>query len=75
MHAKTRKNIRDKARLTGGLVSVLNDDIFVLREHANTCDVDKLNEALFATNETIEKITDALAQIEYALYLDSRKTH
>lgn len=73
MHAKTRKTIRDKARLTGGLVSVLNDDVYVLRECANVCDLDKLDEALFATNETIDKIADALAQIEYALYLDKIK--
>lgn len=71
MNHKTKNDIRSKARLIYGLTHVLKDDIDSLRTDAKTCELNRLIESLNNTNETIEKIIDIIAEIEYSIYLDN----
>ena len=73
MHAKVKKNIRDKTRLTYGLSIVLKDDVEQLRSCVDEFDVDRLYEAIRDTVGTLDKIVDIVAQLEYTLYLERLK--
>ena len=73
MHHKTKQGIRDKARLTYGLSLVLKDDVDTLRSCVNDFDIDRLYEAIRDTVETLDKLVDVMAQLEYILYLEKLK--
>lgn len=70
MNYKTKKVIREKATLLYGLLTVLKDDIDMLRSDANVYDIENLNGSVRDTVETLEKMTDAVGELEYYLYLD-----
>lgn len=73
MHHKTKHAIRDKARLTYGLSLVLKDDVDALRMCVNDFNVDRLYEAVRDVTETLDKLVDIIAQLEYSLYLEKLK--
>jgi hypothetical protein len=73
LHHKTKHAIRDKARLTYGLSLVLKDDVDTLRSCVNDFDIDRLYEAIRDTVETLDKLVDVMAQLEYILYLEKLK--
>lgn len=70
MNYKTKKVIREKATLLYGLLNVLKDDIDMLRSDANVYDIENLNGSVRDTVETLEKMTDAVGELEYYLYLE-----
>lgn len=69
MSSKTKKKIRDKARLVYGLLHILKDDIDILRIDANNGDVDKLIISVQDARETLQKLLDDVVEMEYHLYL------
>lgn len=73
MNRQTKSNIRSKTRLIYGLVHVLKEDIDNLRIDVNSLDINRMKETIQDTNETLEKITDIVADIEYIIYLNTLK--
>ena len=69
MQARTKRKIIEKARLSYGLTHILRDCVDDLRIHANSCELDKLDEAVDDTKETLQKLTDIVTELEYILYL------
>lgn len=74
MNYKTKHKIRTKAGLLYGLLNVLKDDIDMLRSDANVYDIDNLERSVKDTVETLEKLTDAIAELEYILYVCKNET-
>ena len=73
MNAKFKQNLIDKARLTYGLSFVLKDDIDTMRTYANNFDIENLYESVRDVTDTLDKLIDAVAQLEYILYLEKLK--
>lgn len=74
MRNKTKKIIREDIRLTCGLSGVMKDDVDALRLYSTEFDEDRMQETIQEINETIDKIIDILARIEYMLYLEKMRS-
>lgn len=73
MRLKTKNEIRSKVRLLYGLTYVLREHIDDLRVDARNPDIDQLYALVRETNETLERIIDILADIEYTIFLETNK--
>ena len=73
MSAKLKQNLIDKARLTYGLSFVLKDDIDTMRTYANNFEIENLYESIRDVTDTLDKLIDTVAQLEYILYLEKLK--
>ena len=69
MNNKTKRTIKDKARLAYGLSHVLKDDIDILRVSTCKDDWKDLISVTQDTRETVQKLLDTLVDMEYYLYL------
>lgn len=69
MHFRTKRAITEKARVSYGLMHILRDCVDDLRIHANACEIDRLDEAVEDTKETLQKLVDVVTELEYILYL------
>lgn len=58
-----------KARLTYGLIHVLRYNVDCLRIDVVEFDPDNIMRTIKEVNETLDKITDTVAQLEYLLYM------
>lgn len=74
MRKRTKRKITERARLTYGLMHILKDCVDDLRMYANPCDLEKLDEVIDDTKETLQKLTDVVAELEYILYLENMKS-
>lgn len=64
--------MRSRARSIKGLINVLQSDAEFICADADDFDLVGLNESLPELKDTVERLTDNIAELEYALYL-SRK--
>ena len=72
MMTEIKMVMKNRARLIKGLVNVLQSDAEYICADADDFDLISLGEAIPELKETVEKLTDNIAELEYALYL-SRK--
>lgn len=73
MNSKSKRDIRNKARLTAGLVNILKYDVNNLVMDTNECDLNSLFRTMEDVKETTQNVIDVLAEIEYILYLNQFK--
>lgn len=73
MNGRAKREIRSKVRLAYCLVDILEYDVSNLRSDSYECDPEELKSTLNETKETIQNISDIIAEIEYMLYLDKFK--
>lgn len=71
MKPSALKEIRDKSRLMYGLLTVLKDEVDVLRYDANNGDIPHLLKSSNDVHITIEKLDNLIEEIEYILYLNA----
>lgn len=67
MSAEIKRQLRDKARYTYGLVSVLKCDIDILRKDASDCNLDKLRDSIHEADITLRKLMLVVGEMEYIL--------
>lgn len=74
MTTETKSNLRSKARLLRGFMSILGDDI--ARVHADIEDRElvSLEESIQDAKETLQCLIDTIIELEYAIYLSKRET-
>lgn len=70
MSADIKRQLKDQARYTYGLVSVLKCDIDILRKDASDCNLDKLRESIREADITLRKLMLVVGELEYILKLD-----
>ena len=70
MDFKRRKQLKDRAKYAYGLLNVLKCDIDILRMDTNNFNLDKLNESVADTDDTLRKLLLVIEEIEYILKLD-----
>lgn len=73
MNNKTKRKIRNKARLTCGLADILKYDVGNLMSDTNDFDVDRMMDTVQETKETLQNLVDVIVEIEYLLYLNRFK--
>lgn len=73
MNTRAKNSIREKTRTVYGLMHILKDDIDNLRIDVANLDINRLRVSIADTNETLEKIIDIMAEIEYIIYLENLK--
>ena len=64
-----KKEMKDRARLSKGLVNALACDVDYIFTDVKNYDVICLSESLREAKDTVQKIIDNLTEIEYLLYL------
>ena len=69
MKNKTKKRIRDKARLAYGITNILKNDIDNLRIESRECDVSRLDECIFGIVDSLEKLVDVMSDLDYIVHL------
>lgn len=69
MKPSALQEIRDKSRLMYGLLTVLKDEIDVLRYDANNGDISHLLKSANDAKVTIDKLNAVAEEIEYILFL------
>ena len=75
MSINMKHQLKDKARYTYGLVSVLKCDIDILRKDASECNLDKIRDSIREVDTTLRKLMFVIGEIEYILKLDEKTTH
>lgn len=73
MNTRNKREIRNKARLAFCLVDILEYDAYNLRSDANECDPDRLSRTLQDMRDTVQNLSDLVAEMEYVLYLNELK--
>lgn len=69
MQNELKIDIRKRARLTRGLLNLLRDDIQCICDDADTNDLLLINESIKEAKDTIQKMTDSIIELEYAVYM------
>ena len=67
MSSDIKRQLKDKARYTYGLVSVLKCDIDILRKDASDCNLDKIRESIREADTTLRKLALVVGEMEYIL--------
>lgn len=70
MNTDIKRQLKDKARYTYGLVSVLKCDIDILRKDAADCNLEKLRDSIREADMTLRKLMLVVGEIEYILKLE-----
>lgn len=70
---KMKNNVRTQIRLLYGLSHVLKEDIENLRFDANVGDTYRIRLSVNSVADTLDKINDLVAEIEYSIYLENSK--
>lgn len=70
MSADIKRQLKDKARHTYGLVSVLKCDIDILRKDASECNLDKIRDSIREADMTLRKLMFVIGEMEYILKLE-----
>ena len=73
MKSRTKRKITENARLTYGLTYILKDCADNIRVRTCQHELDKLDAVIDGTKEILQKLTDAVTEIEYMLYLEHIK--
>ena len=67
MYMFIRNEIKARARLTRGLLSILKDDIDMLNIDAENLNLISIEESIKETKDTLADIIDNLNEMEYAV--------
>lgn len=70
MNTDIKRQLKDKARYTYGLVSVLKCDIDILRKDAADCNLEKLRDSIREADMTLRKLMLVVGEMEYILKLE-----
>lgn len=70
MEYELKKQLRDKAQLSYGLLNALKCDIDILRKDVNDFRLSRLEESVRNTDETLQKLLLIVEELEYILKLD-----
>lgn len=73
MDFEIKKQLKDRAQHTYGLLNVLKCDIDILRKDASDCNLPKLRESIRETDRTLQKLLLVVGELEYILKLDKTK--
>lgn len=73
MDYELKKQLRDKAQFAYGLLNALKCDIDNLRKDVNDYDLVKIEESIRNTNETLQKLTLLIEELDYIFKLDKIK--
>ena len=68
-----KKEMKDRARLSKGLVSALKYDVDYIYSDVKNYDIICLEESLREAKDTTQRLVDNLTEIEYLLYLMKQK--
>ena len=66
-------DVRRKARMIRGTINLLVDDASYICADADDFDLVGLRESIPEAKETVEKLIDHIADLEYAVYLSTNK--
>ena len=67
MYMFIRNEVKARARLTRGLLSILKDDIDMLNTDADNLNLINIEESITETKNTLCDIMDNINEIEYAV--------
>jgi hypothetical protein len=67
-----KKEMKDRARLSKGLVSALKYDVEYVYSDVKNYDLICLNESLRETKDTIQRLIDNISEIEYLAHVMSQ---
>lgn len=70
MDNKTRNDILGKARLTHGLLTILEYDIDNIKNDVLIGETSNLSRTIQDTNTSLDNLIDVIAEMEYILYLN-----
>ena len=67
MYMFIRNEIKARARLSRGLLSILKDDIDMLNVDADNLNLISIEESIIETKNTLHDIMDNINELEYAV--------
>ena len=73
MRQDVKLDMRRKARMIRGTVNLLIDDANYICTDADDFDLVGLRESIPEAKETVEKLIDHIADLEYAVYLSTNE--
>lgn len=69
MIADLKREMKNKSQMIRGLVNLLKDDAEYICADASDFDLVALGVSITEVKDTLQRITDNVAELEYALYL------
>lgn len=73
MKQDVKIDVRRKARMIRGTINLLVDDASYICSDADDFDLVGLRESIPEAKETVEKLIDHIADLEYAVYLSANE--
>jgi hypothetical protein len=73
MKQDVKIDVRRKARMIRGTINLLVDDASYICSDADDFDLVGLRESIPEAKETVEKLIDHIADLEYAVYLSTNE--
>lgn len=73
MKQDVKIDVRRKARMIRGTINLLVDDASYICSDADDFDLIGLRESIPEAKETVEKLIDHIADLEYAVYLSTNE--
>lgn len=74
MNNDVKRDIKKKSQLIRGLVNLLKDGAEYICADANDFDLVALGISIDEIKDTVQRIVDNVAELEYALYLSKQDT-
>ena len=72
MSPEVKLEMRKKANLIRGLVNILQDDAIYICADVNDFDLVGLGVSIEETKDTIQRLIDRIAELEYSVYLSKQ---
>lgn len=72
MITETKLEMKKKANMIRGLITLLQDDATYICADANDFDLVSLGISIAETKDTIQRLIDNVAELEYSLYLSKQ---
>lgn len=69
MKRDIKQDLKKRARVAAGVVTLLSDDVDLLRSYANDFDILCLEESLKDTRATLQMLCDNITEMEYMIYM------
>lgn len=74
MNNEVKREMKKKSQLIRGLVNLLSDDAEYICADANDFDLVALGVSIDEIKDTVQRIVDSVAELEYALYLSKQES-
>lgn len=74
MNSEVKLEMRRKANIIRGLINLLQDDATYICADANDFDLIGLGVSIEETKDTLQRLVDTMAELEYTLYLSKQKS-